>query len=212
MTDRVIPVVHVIDDDPSIRESAAYLLESAGFRARTYATCAEYLHAPPTIGPGCIILDLRLPGMSGLELQRELIARGERLPIIFITGHGDTATAVRAMKNGAAEFLEKPYAPEALLAAVEEAVSRDGDSLERSAERARAAALVDRLTDRERAVLTEVVRGCRSQDIAGTLGISRRTVESHRNNIMKKLGTRNVAEVVRLAVLAEAARVEEPAG
>ena len=212
MSDRVIPVVHVIDDDASIRESAAFLLESAGFRARTYATCAEYLDSPPTPGPGCIVLDLRLPGMSGLEMQRELIARGERLPIIFITGHGDTATAVRAMKNGAVEFLEKPYAPEALLASVEDAISRDGDSLDRRAERARAAAMVDRLTERERAVLAEVVRGSRSQDIAESLGISRRTVESHRNNIMKKLGTRNVAEVVRLAVLAESAAAEPSPG
>ena len=202
MTDRALATVHVIDDDPVIRESTTFLLESAGLRVRTYAACADYLTTTPSAGAGCILLDLRLPGMTGLELQRELVARGSHLPIIFITAHGDTETAVLAMKGGAVEFLEKPYSPKRLLDAVEAAVARDGHSLEWRADRARAVQAVDRLSQREREVLADVVRGERSQDIADRLDISRRTVESHRNNIMKKLRARNVAELVRLATIA----------
>jgi len=202
MTERSIPTVYVIDDDASIRESVTFLLESAGLRVRAFESCEAFLGVEPEAGPGCILLDLRLPAMSGLELQRALVERGERLPIIFITGHGDTASAVRAMKAGAIDFLEKPYAPETLLDAVERAVRMDGAEQARQADRARVSALMDRLSDRERDVLAHVVQGLRSQDIADRLGISRRTVESHRNNIMKKLRTRNVAELVRLATIA----------
>ena len=202
MTEGVLPVVHVIDDDASIRESVAFLLESSGLRVRTYESCEEFLAAELDDAPGCILLDLRLPAMSGLQLQRVLVERGERLPIIFITGHGDTTTAVRAMKAGAVDFLEKPYAPESLIKAVEHAVAQDGWTKQCHLDRARIAQLMQRLSAREHDVLDGVVHGLRSQDIADRLGISRRTVESHRNNIMKKMRTRNVAELVRLATLA----------
>ncbi|RMH30334.1 MAG: DNA-binding response regulator, partial [Planctomycetota bacterium] len=166
MTERSIPTVYVIDDDASIRESVTFLLESAGLRVRAFESCEAFLGVEPEAGPGCILLDLRLPAMSGLELQRALVERGERLPIIFITGHGDTASAVRAMKAGAIDFLEKPYAPETLLDAVERAVRMDGAEQARQADRARVSALMDRLSDRERDVLAHVVQGLRSQDIA----------------------------------------------
>lgn len=194
--------IYVVDDDATIRESLSYLLESDGFRVRAY-DCAESMLADGDMShDGCVLIDLRMPGMSGLQLQRALTSRNSALPVIFITGHGDTTSAVRAMKDGAFDFLEKPFSPEQLLSSVRSALARGETEARRRANSARARKLLDRLTAREREVLMPVVEGRVSRDIADRLGISARTVEAHRNRIMQKLEVRNVAELVRLVVSA----------
>ncbi len=194
--------IYVIDDDATIRESLTYLLESDGFRVRAY-DCGEALLADEKMdSDGCALIDLRMPGMSGLQLQRLLNAREKTFPVIFITGHGDTTSAVRAMKDGAYDFLEKPFSPEQLLSTVRSAIARGETNARKRSLRNRARKLLSRLTTREREVLTPVVQGLVSRDIAEQLGISARTVEAHRNRIMQKLEVRNVAELVRLVMSA----------
>lgn len=197
--------IYIIDDDATIRESLSYLLESDGFRVQTYES-GEALLADSNIDEfGCALIDLRMPGMSGLQLQRALADRGVSLPVIIITGHGDTTSAVRAMKDGAFDFLEKPFSPEQLMSAVRSALKRGETEARQRQDKKRAKRLLDRLTARERDVLTHVVNGNVSRDIADRLGISARTVEAHRNRIMQKLEVRNVAELVRLVVSATGA-------
>ncbi len=197
MTDA--PVVHVVDDDEALRDSLRWMLESAGYSVVTYATSEAFLASYDPHQSGCMVLDIRMPGMSGLELQEELRRRGYAIAIIFITGHGDVPMAVNAMKKGAIDFIEKPFNDEAFVAVVENALASD-------AKQRRAAACLATLTARERDVLQRIVAGRRNKVIAAELGVSIKTVEAHRANVMKKLGVDSLAELMRLTQLLEPRR------
>lgn len=191
------PLILVVDDDPDIRESLTDMFRSVGLETAVYASTAELLAVELPDRPTCLILDLRLPGSSGLELQRELGERGTRVPIIFITGHGDVPTSVRAMKAGALDFLPKPFREQELLDAVTEALRRDderrGDEFERRDLMRRA----EQLTAREIEVLRGVARGLLNKQIAFELGISEITVKMHRSSAGRKIRTVSVADMVR---------------
>ena len=190
------PVVFVVDDDTRVRDALSSLLTSAGLEVAVFASATEFLDKPDA--PACLILDLELPDINGLELQRELAER-EAPPIVFITGHGDIPSSVKAMKAGAVEFLSKPFGDEELLRAIEAAIALDrGERLKRS-ERAVLDARYERLTPREREVLTFVVAGFANKQTAGELGTSEITIGVHRGQIMRKMGARSLAELVRLA-------------
>ncbi|HLZ82367.1 MAG TPA: response regulator transcription factor [Caulobacteraceae bacterium] len=191
--------VIVIDDDPSLREALESLLSSVGLKVRLFESAAEFRAAKRPDGPCCLVLDVRLPGKSGLDLQTEMIGENAALPIIFITGHGDIRMTVRAMKSGAVEFLSKPFRDQELLDAVYGALQQD---------RARRADLADveelrrrlaTLTQREREVMALVVTGRMNKQIAGTLGLSEVTVKVHRGQVTRKMEARSVAELVRMA-------------
>lgn len=192
-------VVHIVDDDESLRTALQRQLMAAGHRVRTYASAGEFLLAPPADAPGCLLLDLAMPGPSGLELQEALGRHGIRLPVIFLTGHGDLATGVRAMKSGAVDFLTKPVERDALLDAITRALA--ADALRRSHRRADAdlRARYAQLTVRERDVFRLVVVGLLNKQIADRLGIGERTVKSQRAQVMAKLGAANAAELGRIA-------------
>jgi two-component system response regulator FixJ len=193
--------VHVVDDDAGVRRSLERLLSSAGFAAVSYPTPEAFLEAAPGLAAGCILLDVQMPGMDGLMLQAELRARGGGLPVIVMTGHGDVARAVRAMKAGAADFIEKPFNDEILVAAIEAALGKVGH-VGRDRDAAAAAQRIATLSPREREVLEGLVSGRSNKEIAFDLGISIRTVEVHRSRMMERLDVRQFAEAVRLAVLA----------
>jgi two-component system, LuxR family, response regulator FixJ len=197
--------VYVVDDDAAVRRSLKWLLESAGLHAVAYETPSAFLAAVPNLLPGCLLIDIKMPGMDGLELQALLRQRHVPLPVIMMTAHGDVQSAVRAMKAGAVDFIEKPYHDDVLLGAIEAALTRveRGDLGRETADAARRIAT---LTPRERQVLTALVTGRANKVIAYDLGISIRTVEVHRARMMERLGVRQFAEAVRLAVLA---RVKE---
>ena len=199
MSDRT-GLVHVVDDDAAIRDSLRWLLEGEGLAVQTYASAEEFLATFTQEQTGCAVVDLRMPGMSGLELQEMLLRRHARLPLVFVTAHGDIALAVMAMRRGAVDFVEKPFTDERLVEAVRRALGAharrpDGDE-EPAIVRARAAAL----SAREREVLGAVVEGKSSKTIAAELGIALKTVEAHRARIMAKLGAPSLAALVRLAV------------
>jgi two-component system, LuxR family, response regulator FixJ len=202
--------VYVVDDDEAVRDSLEILLDAVGHRVRTFASPRALLELAPSLGPGCAVLDVRMPEMDGLELQEELNARGVHLPVIVMTGHGDVPIAVRAMKAGALDFLEKPFADEALLHSVRLALDL---SRHRAAGRGgiaeEAASRVAQLTDRERQVLDKLVDGLPNKTIAFDLGISPRTVEIHRARVMEKMQAKSLSELVRLAI---AAGVSPPGG
>ena len=191
MTDSARPLVHVVDDDEALRDSLRWLLESAGHRVATYATAESFLATCEPEQPGCLVLDIRMPGMSGLELQDKLKRRGDTVPIIFVTGHGDVPMAVNAVKKGALEFIEKPFNDQAFLVLIKNALAFD-------AETRRAAARLVTLTQREREVMELIVAGKRNQDIAAKLSINIKTVEAHRANVMRKTGVGSLAELVQL--------------
>ena len=193
------PIIHVVDDDPSFRMAVTRLLRAAKYEVRGYASASEFLDSDPCTESGCILLDLRMPGVGGLDLQQSLAQMDERLPIIFLTGHGDIPASVRAMKGGAVDFLTKPVRRDALLSAVQNAL--DVDAKGRAA-RAVLRELRDRyenLTPREREVLVHVVSGRLNKQIASNLGAAERTIKAHRASIMEKLGVQSVAELARLA-------------
>jgi two-component system, LuxR family, response regulator FixJ len=193
--------VHVLDDDAAVRRSLERLLDSAGLHAVSYQTPAAFLQNATNLVPGCLLLDIKMPGMDGLELQALLQQRRIQLPVIMMTAHGDVQSAVRAMKAGAVDFIEKPYHDDVLLNAVEAALTRV-ERADLGRETADAARRIATLTPREREVLTALVMGHANKVIAYDLGISIRTVEVHRARMMERLGVRQFAEAVRLAVLA----------
>jgi two-component system response regulator FixJ len=194
-------IVYIVDDDPAIRRSLERLLDAVSFQAVSYATPKAFLSVAGGLPAGCVLLDLRMPEMGGLEVQAHLLLIKPDLPVILMTGHGDLQTAVRAMKAGAVDFIEKPYSDDALIAAIESVLKADARE-GRTDDIAAAAALIDTLSLRERQVLDALVAGQPNKVIAFDLGISVRTVEVHRARMMDRLGVRQFAEAVRLSVLA----------
>ncbi|MDD5557892.1 MAG: LuxR C-terminal-related transcriptional regulator [bacterium] len=193
------PLVFVVDDDPSMRRSLARLLSSAGIEARIFAAAGEFLACERPDCPACLLLDVKLGGKSGLDLQDEMARRGIALPIIFISGHGTVPTSVRAMKAGAADFLEKPFDRAALLAAVRQAFEEDSRARRERAAADEVARRIASLTPRERQVLELVVAGKPNKQIAADLGIAEKTVKVHRARVMEKMRASSLAELVRLS-------------
>ena len=193
------PVFHLIDDDEAIRRSVGFLLRRSGFEVVTYISGIEFLSSVKTAATGCVLLDIRMPAMDGLEVQRAMIDRGIAMPIIMLTGHGEIALAVRAMKAGAIDFIEKPFEKSVLLAAIEQAFSRLNGTDRHRQDAVEAGVQLAALTPRERNVLEGLVRGLPNKTIAYDLGISPRTVEVHRSNLMHKLGAGSLSEVLRVA-------------
>jgi FixJ family two-component response regulator len=194
-------MIHVVEDDPGTRTALARLLHIAGFEARAYASAAEFLVAEPDDGPGCVVLDVKLPGMSGIDLQAALARRDRAPPIVFLSGRSDIDTSVRAMKAGAVDFLTKPVHRDALFSAIKTALARDAD--ERARER-RDRSVRERhakLTPREREVLVGVVAGKLNKQIAAELGTSIRTVKAHRAQVMEKMQAKSLADLVRMSDL-----------
>ncbi|HEX5379975.1 MAG TPA: response regulator FixJ [Phenylobacterium sp.] len=192
--------VHVIDDDDAMRDSLAFLLDSAGFEARTYGSAGLFLETAGDLSDGCVVTDVRMPGMNGLELTRRLKSLGVNLPIVMITGHGDVPLAVESMKAGVADFLEKPFDDEALLRAIRSALrpaAEAGQAVDSPFQ-----TLLGQLSPRELEVLRGVVEGKANKVIAFDLGISPRTVEVYRANVMTKTGAASLAELVRMALRA----------
>lgn len=194
--------VFVVDDDPDVRDSLRMLLESAGHRVKAFASARKFLD-DDTARDGCLIADIRMPDMSGLELQEEVVRRGLPLPVIIITGHGDVPLAVRAMKAGAIDFIEKPFDDERILASIQHAMEAGSRSRSKSAETRAAKDLLELLTPRERSVLDKLVKGRSNKIAAYELGISPRTVEIHRAHIMDKMKAVNLSDLVRISLAAE---------
>ena len=198
----VEPVVHIIDDDDAARESLAFLLGTAGVPVRTYDSAVAFVNALPEASAGCVVTDVRMPGMTGMELLSHLRERGIGLPVIVITGHGDVPLAVEAMKLGAADFIEKPFDDEVLLASVRAALDKRLEDRERDAKRIEIKEKFAALSPRERQVLDGLIAGNPNKTIAFDLGISPRTVEVYRANLMTKMDANSLSELVRLAIVA----------
>jgi two-component system, LuxR family, response regulator FixJ len=195
-------VVHLVDDDQAIRRSAGFMLKTSGYRVETYSSGLEFLKATADLRCGCILLDIRMPRMDGLEVQQVLQEKGVALPVIIMTGHGDVALAVRAMKAGAVDFIEKPFEKATLLSALEEGFRQLLQKKATGERKKDAEVRLQALTPRERDVLDGLARGLPNKTIAYDLGISPRTVEIHRANLMTKLGVRSLSEALRLAFAA----------
>jgi FixJ family two-component response regulator len=194
------PIVHVVDDDPGFRNSLRLLLESDRLAVETYARAADFLARYVPDHPGCLLLDLRMPGMSGIQLQEELTARGIRVPTVFLTAHGDVPAAVTAVRRGALDFIEKPFDDEALIRLVRALLDRDAAAWTESERRRNFAARLASLSPRENEVLERVVDGKPSKIVADDLGISVKTVEFHRRRIAEKLQVATTAELIHLVV------------
>jgi two-component system, LuxR family, response regulator FixJ len=195
-------LIYVVDDDDGVRESLSLLLQAHGYTVRTFALAREFLDAAPTLRPGCLIADIRMPEMDGLELQRQLTERAFNFPLIVITGHGDVALAVRAMKVGAIDFIEKPFAAEAMVASVDAGLTRLAVSGDEDPLAVAALARLTLLTPREREVLQGLLAGLPNKSIAYDLAISPRTVEIHRARVMDKMGARSLSELIRMSLAA----------
>ena len=193
------PFVAVVDDDPAVLEALDSLLRSISLATRLFASPAELLAAQLPDAPGCIVLDVRLPGVSGLDFQGQLAERGIGRPIVFMTGHGDIPMSVRAMKAGAVDFLSKPFRDQDMLDAITAAIERDRQQRAAAASRSDLTAEFETLTAREREVMTHVVAGLMNKQVAGILGLSEITVKIHRGNVMRKMGVRTLADLVRKA-------------
>ena len=195
-------IVHVIDDDDAVRDSLAFLLSSADYAVQTYDSADAFLSKLPQVQSGCIITDVRMPGLSGIDLLRRVKDIGILLPVIVITGHGDIPLAVEAMKSGASDFIEKPIDDEVMLAAVRKALNRQGADVQLAAERQAIDIQIQSLSTRERQVLDGLVAGHANKIIAFNLGISPRTVEIYRANVMTKMQADSLSELVRMALVA----------
>jgi two-component system response regulator FixJ len=199
------PVVYIVDDDEAVCDAVAGLVSEAGYTVHTFPSAEDFLRDANLSGEGCVVADMRMKGMSGLELQGKLVERSSSLPVIIITGYGDVPTAVRAMKRGAVDFLEKPFDDERLLSLIEHALRLSSERVDGSAMGKAAADRLAMLTAREREVLDLVVQGHSTKKIAGDLCRAEKTIEFHRTNIMRKLGVSNVAELVRYVMMARSA-------
>jgi two-component system, LuxR family, response regulator FixJ len=197
-----LPVVHVIDDDDAVRQSTAFLLRTAKIQVQTYETATHFLDALSRVKSGCIVTDVRMPGLSGIELLQRLRAMKFSMPVIVITGHGDVRLAIEAMKAGAMEFIEKPFSDDVLLGAVRAALNVHTIDTERQARNAEIGSRIASLSNREREVLEGLVAGHPNKIIAYDLGISPRTVEIYRANLMTKMGAASLSDLVRMALQA----------
>jgi FixJ family two-component response regulator len=193
------PVVYVVDDDVSVREALESLIRHSGWQPEIFASADEFLSRPRALTPSCLILDVALPGLNGLELQTRIAAELRAMPVIFITGYGDVPTSVRAMKAGAAEFLTKPFAEDVLLDAVERAIEQSEAALDQHAQTQSLRERYATLTRREREVMSLVVSGRLNKQVGDELGISEITVKAHRGKMMRKMKARTVADLVRMA-------------
>ena len=199
MSAKPAPMVYVVDDDLSVRRSTGRLLRCAGFQVETFASAREFLACPRRDVPACLVLDVRMPDLGGLELQRELNRLGNTVPVIFITAHGDIPMSVRAMKAGAFEFLTKPFQPAHLLEAIRQALARDAVAHEERLEVREVRARYKQLTPREREVMALITAGRLNKQVAGELETAERTVKFHRANIMQKMRAKSLADLVRMA-------------
>jgi FixJ family two-component response regulator len=202
------PLVFVVDDDQSVRTSLANLLETEDYAVEIFANAAEYLARVPHPGPACLVLDVQLPGLDGLALQQRLMQEGRTEQIVFITGHGDLPTGIRAMKRGAVDFLPKPFRDDELLPAVAQGLARSAEDCRQRVEVVESRARLARLTPREFEVFRLVIAGRLNKEIGAELGITLRTIKTHRARVMQKIGAISVAELVRLAQKAGVAHSE----
>jgi FixJ family two-component response regulator len=199
LTSATVPIVFIVDDDVSVRESLELLVRNENWKPETFASAQEFLNHPRTLVPSCLILDLSLPGLNGLELQKQLAAEHINMPIIFITGYGDVPKSVQAMKAGALEFLTKPIDSDVLIGAIRKALERNRLALAQEAEMQELKARYTSLTSRERQVIALVVSGLLNKQIGGELGISEITVKAHRRQVMQKMKADSLATLVKLA-------------
>src|SRR5438309_1882275 len=204
----VAPVVFVVDDDPSVRRAIQRLVESVGLQVELFGSAQEFLRSERPDAPSCLVLDIRLPGISGLDFQRQLAEANIHIPIIFITAHGDIPMTVRAMKAGAVEFLPKPFRDQDLLDAIQVALDRDRARLDSENIIATLRAKFETLTPREQEVMAYVVRGLLNKQVAAEIGITENTVKAHRGNVTKKMGAKSLAELVRMADMLGVRRVK----
>ena len=195
-------MIHIVDDDEAIRRSAGFMLKTSGYAVTTFASGVDFLRDAKTVEPGCVLLDVRMPDIDGLEVQRRLAESGVAMPIVVLTGHGDVSIAVRAIKAGAVDFIEKPFEKVVLLSAIVAAFARLDDANGRSARATDAAVAIAALTAREQDVLRGLAQGLPNKTIAFDLGISPRTVEVHRANLMTKLQVNSLSEALRIAFAA----------